>query len=354
MQATPALWQMLVSAGWEGHAALTILCGGEALTPQLAASLLSRSNALWNMYGPTETTIWSSALRLNAAEEANIPLGGPIRNTTFYVLDGQREPVPVGVAGELYIGGAGLARGYLNRPELTAERFIMTPFLDGERLYRTGDLVRRRRDGTMDFLGRVDFQVKLRGFRIELGEIEHALRQQPEIAECVVLLSDANGHKELVAYLVLRNGESLSYADLRHRLRERLPDYMVPASSVAMTEFPRLPNGKLDRSRLPAPEAGGFKLPEPGEPRASNATEAVISRVLGELLHAEKIGVDQRFFDLGAHSLMLVRAHDRLRRELDPELRLVSLFQYPSVAALARHIDQRRVGTGETVHAGQP
>jgi amino acid adenylation domain-containing protein len=362
MQATPALWQMLVSAGWEGDPGLTVLCGGEALTPQLATALLPRVKALWNMYGPTETTIWSSALRIEAAAGASVPLGGPIRNTTFYVLDAQCEPVPLGVAGELYIGGDGLARGYLNRPELTAERFITASFARGERLYRTGDLVRRRRDGTLEFLGRADFQVKLRGFRIELGEIEHALRQQPEIAESVVLLREDGGQKELVAYVVMRPGETLPNARLRQRLRERIPEYMVPASTVILDSFPRLPNGKLDRSKLATTESAEHSLQEstdqdlPGQGAlhldTSNATEVAIASVFRELLHTDRIGLDQRFFDIGAHSLMLVKAHDRLRRELDPELRLVSFFQYPSIAALAAHIDQSRKRAGEMVHAG--
>jgi len=356
MQATPALWQLLVSAGWEGDEALTILCGGEALAPQLASSLVMRSKAVWNMYGPTETTIWSSALQVEAADGASVPIGGPIRNTTFYVLDTLREPVPIGVAGELYIGGTGLARGYLHRDELTTERFVKASFGDGERLYRTGDLVRRRRDGTLDFLGRADFQVKLRGFRIELGEIEHALRQQPEIAESVVLLREVGGVRELVAYLVLHADELLPYARLRERLRERLPEYMVPAKSVVLKQFPRLPNGKLDRSKLPAPVADEAVLAEmtnEGPIAGLNPTESTIAEVFRELLHVDKIGVEQRFFDLGAHSLMLVKAHDKLRRELDPELLLVSFFQYPSVSALARHIDQRRMSAGEMVHAGR-
>jgi amino acid adenylation domain-containing protein len=356
MQATPALWQLLVSAGWEGDEELTMLCGGEALTPQLASSLLVRSKALWNMYGPTETTIWSSALRIHAVDGASMPVGGAIRNTIFYVLDEQRELVPLGVAGELYIGGAGLSHGYLNRTELTAERFIKAAFGDGERLYRTGDLVRRRRDGTLDFLGRADFQVKLRGFRIELGEIEHAIRQQPEVAESVVVLRDMDGEKELVAYVVLREGETLPYAQLRQRLRERLPEYMVPANLVVLLQFPRLPNGKLDRSKLPAPEEEGhkqFELAQHQGSQAANATEAAIAEVFRELLRTDRIGVEQRFFDLGAHSLMLVKAHDKLRRELDPELLLVSFFQYPSVSLLARHIDQRRASAGDMVHAGR-
>jgi len=353
MQATPALWQMLVSAGWEGDSSLMALCGGEALTPELAKTLLPRVKELWNMYGPTETTIWSSALRIQEPLDISVPVGRPIRNTTFYVLDSMREPVPTGVAGELYIGGAGLANGYLHRPELTAERFLKAPFHNDERLYRTGDLVRRRRDGMLDFLGRADFQIKLRGFRIELGEIEHALRQQPEVAECVVMLRDDSGQKDLTAYLVLRPGESVSYSRLRQRLRERIPEYMVPTSAVVMDRFPRLPNGKLDRSKLPAPQSQKPSEHSAVADQAMNPTETAIARVLRELLQTDQIGLEQPFFDLGAHSLMLVKAHDRLRRELDSELRLVSFFQYPSIAALAAHIDQRTLHNGEIQHAGQ-
>jgi amino acid adenylation domain-containing protein len=347
MQATPALWQMLIGSGWEGDAGLTALCGGEALPPTLAASLLTRVKGLWNMYGPTETTVWSSVFRVNSATGTSVPIGGPIQNTQFYVLDSRKDPVPFGVVGELYIGGDGLARGYFQRPELTAERFITAPFGQGERLYHTGDLVRRRRDGTIEFLGRGDFQVKLRGFRIELGEIEHALRQQPEIDECVVLLREDGEHKELAAYVVFRRGQAISAAQLRNRLRERIPDYMVPGSTVVLDALPRLPNGKLDRSKLPAPartkesaEASPYESPDNF---SNNATESVIAKVFQELLRTNRIGIDQRFFDLGAHSLLLVKAHDRLRRELDPNLRLVSFFQYPSIAALAAHIDGCRI-----------
>jgi len=351
MQATPALWQMLIGSGWEGDAGMTALCGGEALSSTLAASLLPRVKALWNMYGPTETTVWSSVLRVNSAAGTSIPIGGPIQNTQFYVLDARKEPVPFGVVGELYIGGDGLARGYFQRSELTAERFITAPFSAGERLYRTGDLVRRRRDGTIEFLGRADFQVKLRGFRIELGEIEHALRQQPEIDECVVLLREDAERKELVAYVVFRPGQAISATQLRNRLRERIPDYMVPGSTVALGALPRLPNGKLDRSKLPAPDrmresSERYAHEAPYKP-SGNATEDAIAKVFQELLQTNRIGMDQRFFDLGAHSLLLVKAHDRLRRELDPSLRLVSFFQYPSITALAAHIDGARISKVE-------
>jgi acyl-coenzyme A synthetase/AMP-(fatty) acid ligase/acyl carrier protein len=330
---------------------MTALCGGEALSPTLAVALLARVKDLWNMYGPTETTVWSSVLRVNSATGTSIPIGGPIQNTWFYVIDSRKEPVPFGVVGELYIGGAGLARGYFQRPELTAERFSMAPFGKGERLYRTGDVVRRRRDGTIEFLGRGDFQVKLRGFRIELGEIEHVLRQQPEIEECVVLLREDGERKELAAYVVFRPGQAISAAQLRNRLRERIPDYMIPGSTVFLDSLPRLPNGKLDRSKLPAPDR--TKDPAEGFPReslrhaSSNTTESAIARIFQELLHTNRIGLDESFFDLGAHSLLLVKAHDRLRRELDPNLRLVRFFEYPSIAALAAHIDGCRTSKVE-------
>ena len=343
MQATPALWQMLTGGGWQGDAGLTALCGGEALSPALGGALLTRVKSLWNMYGPTETTVWSSAFRVRSATGTSVPIGSPIQNTRFYVLDARKEPVPFGVVGELYIGGDGLARGYFNRSELTAERFSIAPFREGERIYRTGDLVRRRRDGTIEFLGRADFQVKLRGFRIELGEIEHALRQQPEIDDCVVLLRDDGEQRELAAYVVFRLGQTITAAQLRNRLRERIPDYMIPASTVVLDALPRLSNGKLDRSKLPSPDRTkeSADWSSDGYPHNLSATESAIAKVFQELLHSNRIGVEERFFDLGAHSLLLAKAHDRLRRELDPNLRLVSFFQYPSIAALAAHIDGR-------------
>ena len=337
LQATPSLWQMLLSANWKGDLSLTALCGGEALTGDLAALLTPMVGSLWNMYGPTETTIWSSVYRVGAADKASVPIGGPIDNTQLFVLDAQLEPVPIGVAGELYIGGAGLARGYFGQPELTASRFVANPFDTGTMLYRTGDLVRMRRDGRFDFLGRTDFQVKLRGFRIELGEIEHAMRQQPEIYECVVLLRDSEGEKALVAYVVYRSGETLSSSQLQQRMRERIPEYMVPSSVVVLASLPRLPNGKLDRSRLPAPEAA--KIEAVDAMVSGSATEVAITRVFQELLHLQRIDVKKRFFEFGAHSLLLVRAHDQLRRALYADLQLVSFFHYPSISALATNID---------------
>ncbi len=349
MQATPALWQLLVSADWAGSTELTALCGGEALSTTLAEKLLPKVKCLWNMYGPTETTIWSSVYKVRSCEGASIPIGPPIQNTAFFVFDSLRQPVPSGVAGELYIGGDGLAQGYLQRPELTEERFILMS--SGERLYRTGDLVRRRRDGSLEFLGRADFQVKLRGFRIELGEIEHLLRQQPEVSECVVVLREHHGEKELVAYLVAHSGAHLSYMTLRNRLRERLPEYMVPAHGVVLAAFPRLPNGKLDRTQLP-PVNDELEATMPPV-SCLTPTEASLASILAELLQVENIAPHQRFFDLGAHSLLLVKVHDRIRKELDPDLRLVSLFQFSSVASLAAHIDGKRRGDAEEMHVVQ-
>ena len=206
------------------------------------------------MYGPTETTIWSAVLPIEHVGEQAIPVGRPIQNTSFYVLDPSGQPVPQGAPGELWIGGEGLARGYLNRPDLTAERFVVISFSElpeanpGVRLYRTGDLVRYRPDGTLDFLGRMDHQVKLRGFRIELGEIENALRNCHGVADAVTLLREDNGEKRLVAYLLCAEGEPPALASVRDHLRAVLPGYMIPSAFVSLQEFPRLPNGKLNRS----------------------------------------------------------------------------------------------------------
>lgn len=353
LQATPSLWQMLLSANWKGDLSLTALCGGEALTGDLAALLTPMVGSLWNMYGPTETTIWSSVYRVGAADKASVPIGGPIDNTQFFVLDAQLEPVPMGVAGELYIGGAGLARGYFKQSELTATRFIENPFAVETRLYRTGDLVRMRRDGLFNFLGRTDFQVKLRGFRIELGEIEHAIRQQPEIYEGVVLLRDSEGEKELVAYVVFRSGETLSSVRLQQRLREKIPEYMVPSSVVVLPSLPRLPNGKLDRSRLPAPEAVKTEAVEVSTMSGGSETELAIAKVFKELLHLQRIDPKKRFFEFGAHSLLLVRAHDRLKRTLYADLQLVSFFHYPSISSLASHVDQSLAKEEAGVHVGR-
>ncbi len=255
MQATPATWRLLIEAGWLGSDKLTVLCGGEALPPDLAAALLDRSGALWNMYGPTETTIWSAIERIERADQ-EITIGRPIANTEMYILDQFLQPVPVGVSGELYIGGHGLARGYCRRPELTKERFVPHPFSTEPhaRLYRTGDLVRYRPDGHIVHLGRLDHQVKIRGFRIELGEIEAVLSRHPAVRQAVVTArEDQQGLKQLAAYLVCQEGQAPSLTELRSFVRTALPDYMTPSFFVFLEAMPLTANNKVDMLALPAP-----------------------------------------------------------------------------------------------------
>ena len=269
MQATPATWRMLLEAGWQGGESLKVLCGGEALAQDLAERLLERCGELWNMYGPTETTIWSMVHRVEPGT-GTVPVGRPIGNTRVYVLDSHFEPVPIGVSGEVYIGGAGVAKGYWKRPKLTAERFVADPFSDteGARLYRTGDLGRYLPDGELEVQGRLDHQVKLRGFRIELGEIEVALCSHAEVREAVVVLRGAGADQSLVAYVVPRGETTPEAGELRALLKRSLPDYMVPVAYVTLDALPMTPNGKVDRNALPEveqvrPDLGiGFVAPE--------------------------------------------------------------------------------------------
>ncbi|HEU0302457.1 MAG TPA: amino acid adenylation domain-containing protein, partial [Longimicrobium sp.] len=269
LQATPATWRMLVEAGWEGAAGLRALCGGEALPGELAAQVGARVGGLWNVYGPTETTIWSAVQPVAGVDPGcGVPIGRPVANTRIYVLDRRGEPVPVGVLGEVYIGGAGVARGYLDRPGLTAERFVPDPFGPeaGARLYRTGDVGRwtestdaltHSRTHALEFVGRADFQVKVRGYRIELGEIEARLAEHPDVREATVLArEDAAGDQRLVAYYVA--AQELDALALRAYLGERLPEYMVPAAYVRLDALPLTPNGKVDRRALPAPEGEAY------------------------------------------------------------------------------------------------
>ena len=337
MQATPATWHLLLESGWEGKADLRIFCGGEALTSELAGKLLPRCQELWNMYGPTETTIWSSTERITSAEK--IFLGPPIANTQFYVLDDQQQPVAPGDCGELLIGGDGLARGYLKRPELTAERFIPNPNGVPSRLYRTGDLVRCRPEGSLEFLGRLDQQVKLRGFRIELGEIESVLANIPGISRAAVILrEDRPGDKRLVAYYT--GSDDLSSTSLRQALRTTLPDYMIPSAFQHLEQFPLTPNAKLDRKALAQP---AIKRPLLAQefiaPRTS--IEKQLAALWCELLQLEEIGIDDSFFELGGHSLDAVRMtslyHSRFGQEISP----VKVFQYPTIAKLSRFLEAK-------------
>ncbi|HZF14077.1 MAG TPA: amino acid adenylation domain-containing protein, partial [Thermoanaerobaculia bacterium] len=345
LQATPATWRLLLDTGWTGDPRLRALCGGEALPRDLAASLAGRTGELWNLYGPTETTVWSAAVRIRPDATGPVSIGRPIANTQIDLLDRELQTVPRGVPGEIWIGGAGLARGYLGRPDLTAERFVPDPRAaergePGGRLYRTGDLARHLPDGRMEVLGRLDHQVKVRGFRVELGEIEAVLAALPGVREAVVMArreraGRGSGDLRLVAYVV---GDVDADA-LRGSLRERLPGYMVPSAFVTLPAFPLTPNGKVDRKALPAPSLPSPPgIAPPVEDRRS-ALEGTIAGIWCEVLGVSWVGLEDNFFDLGGHSLLLPRVQALLRDTTGREIRLVELLTHTTVRALARHLE---------------
>ena len=335
VQATPTTWQMLVDAGWAGNSSLKIVCGGEALPPSLRDALLTRGTSLWHMYGPTEATVWSSALELGRGEGPP-PLGGPIANTSFYVLDSNRQPVPIGVLGELYIGGEGVALGYHNRSQLTAEKFVENPFGPG-RLYRTSDLVRWRPDGTFEFSGRIDHQVKLRGYRIELGEIEAILAGHPDVGGAVAAVCEVGpGDWRLVAYL-LPGANQPDVDELRRLLKTRLPPFMVPSSLVVLESFPVNANGKLDRAALPAPDGTGARLGGSYAPPETPVQHALAS-IWAEVLSIDAVGIDDNFFDVGGHSLLAVKMLSRVQGAFGLEIHLSSLFERPTIRELSEMV----------------
>ena len=354
MQATPATWQMLLAGGWSSSYPLKVLCGGEALSAQLAHQILETGSELWNLYGPTEATIWSTIYQVGAkktvatTKDALSSIGCPIANTQIYILDKHLQPVPLGVAGELYIGGDGLARGYLNRPELTQEKFIPNPFDNSlsERLYKTGDLARYLSDGKIEFLGRIDHQVKIRGFRIELGEIEVVLNTHPQIQQAVVIATENTaGNKGLVAYLVTRD-ESLTSKQLREFLFSKLPEYMVPSAFVTLDTLPLTPNGKVDRRALPAPCGTRPELDKPLAKPRTFVEEILVSLWL-DILGLEQVGIYDNFFELGGHSLLATQVIYRVRSALQVELPLRCLFESPAIAQLAESIETiMKVGQG--------
>jgi acyl carrier protein len=312
-----------------------VIVAGESCPPELVQHHLRilPQAALFNEYGPTEATVWSTVHRCDwSMDQHSVPVGRPVANTQIYVLDSQLQPAPVGVRGEVYIGGDGVARGYLNHPDQTAERFVPHPFSakPGARLYRTGDLARFLANGNIEYAGRNDFQVKIRGYRIELGEIELALAQHPHIKEAVVLASE-----RLTAYVVLNEAGTATASQLKEFLKERLPEYMLPSSFVMLDALPLTTTGKVDRNALPNQinvETEEIYL----APRT--ALEQVLAGIFSEILSLERVGVNDSFFDLGGHSLLATQVMSRVREGFQLELPLRKLFKAPSVAGLAASI----------------
>jgi len=347
MQATPATWRLLLNAAAEVKEPLElkVLCGGEALPRSLARALQQTvKGPVYNLYGPTETTIWSATHVVNEkdAETPIVSLGRPIANTQLYLLDEALQPVPVGVTAELYLGGEGLARGYLGRPELTAEKFIPDPFgkKGGGRLYRTGDLARYLPDGNIEYLGRVDHQVKIRGYRIELGEVEAALREQEGVRQCVVVARQEEGSAaRLVGYVVLEAGASLSVTALRQGLLRRLPEYMIPASFVQLEELPLTPNGKVDRRALPDPDHERPAL-ETERVAPRTAVEETLVRIWSEVLGVSEVGIHDNFFTLGGHSLLAMQIISRVREAFGVDLPVQRLFESPTVSEFSDGLEQ--------------
>jgi acyl carrier protein len=326
-----------------------IICGGEALPAELASELLEWNVPLWNFYGPTEATVWTAIHPIKSVESkrGSIPIGRPLPNTQLYILDANLQPVPVGVLGQLYIGGAGLSRGYLNLPELTAQKFIPNPFSQEieARLYKTGDIARYLPDGTIEFVGRSDNQVKIRGFRIELGEIEAVLSQHPAVRESVVLLGEDNsGENRLVAYIVssseFSTGQPSLISKLRGFLKEKLPQYMIPSAFVLLEALPLTSNGKIDRRSLPAPDTENFPLNAAFAPRTPE--EQLLAEIWSQVLGVKQIGIGDNFFELGGHSLLATQLIAKVREAFQVELPLRSLFQCPTVESLAAVISPQK------------
>lgn len=331
MQATPATWKLLISAGWSGHQRLRILCGGEALPRDLADQLLARAAEVWNMYGPTETTVWST---LDRVGDGPITVGTPIANTTLHVLDRDRRPVVIGRPGELYIGGLGVANGYVNRSELTSDRFINHPVADGGRIYGTGDLVRLRNDGRVEHLGRLDNQVKVRGFRVELGEVEEALRSHEAIADAVAGVD----RDRLVGYVVFKPRETATTSDIRRWVGDSLPPHMVPNQLIVLDALPLTPNGKVDRRALPLV---GASTQEPSFLDSgwahSDPNLLVLYEVWAGLLGHTEVHPDDNFFEIGGHSLLAMDMIGQVEQRTGHRLKLRSIF-FRSLQELAAEL----------------
>lgn len=347
MQATPSVYRLLLDAGWQGNKNLKILCGGEAFPPDLASQLLPMVKEIWNMYGPTETTIWSTIYQVEN-EANNISIGRPIDNTQIYILDKYLKPVPVGVNGELYIGGDGVAHGYFHNSTLTQEKFLPNPFkpeVEGARIYKTGDLACFLPDGQIKIQGRTDFQIKLHGHRIEIGEIEALLSKHPAIRETVIVLrEDKPRDKRLVAYSVTEK-EAPNVTELRDFLKEKLPEYMIPSIFMSLAALPKTPNGKINRQALPVPENIRPELSiEYISPKGE--LEQKIANIWNANLSVDKIGIHDNFFDLGGNSILMAQIYQQLSKSLpNKEFSIVELFQYPTIHSLSQYLSRPNATT---------
>ena len=361
LQTTPTRWRMLLDAGLRTATSddapkFKIWCGGEALLPELAGELMATGCEVWNLYGPTEATIWSTCQLLDTEHPGDVPLGRPIRNTTAYVLDRDLQPMPVGVAGDLYLGGRGIARGYRNQPGMTAEQFVPNPFAGSEtrlyrtrlyrtrlyrtRLYRTGDRACWLADGRLRFLGRRDDQVKIRGHRVELGEVAAVLRDLPTVRDAVVRChQDQGAAGSLVAYVVTDRNAALDASSIRQQLSDRLPMSMIPSRFQRVDAFPRTAHGKIDLAALIAEERVGQRSPRPSLP--SRPWESRVAELWQQLLGIDEIGVDENFFDLGGHSMLLVQLQHKLETLAGVQLAIVDLFRYPTIASMAAFLMDR-------------
>jgi len=347
MLCLPSLYLLLLERWLDAvpSALRCVIVAGEACPPKLVAQHRQQlpQTVLYNEYGPTEGTVWSNVHRCDKSlGTMSVPIGRAIPNAHVYLLDSNFQPVPIGVAGEICIGGDGISRGYLGRPDLTASRFIANPFIPDERLYLTGDYGRFLPDGAVEFLGRRDQQVKVRGFRIELGEIESVLAQAPGIKECVVIVrEDQPGDQRLVAYVTLPQDAPFSVSDLRHFVRMRLPEYMVPMAVMRLDDFARTATGKIDRKVLPVPDATSTASSAPFLAPGS-ALEQQLADIWKNELKLATVGVDDNFFDIGGHSLALVRVHQALQKALAREIPITELFQYPTIRSLAAQLGDKR------------
>ncbi len=343
IDATPSTWRLLLAAGWKGGRHIKAICTGEPLPPDLGRELLPRVGELWNGYGPTETTVWSSFHRVLQCD-GPVPIGHPVANTQLHVVDPKLRPVPVGVVGEIFIGGEGVTLGYHGRPDLTAERFLPDPYRPGHAWYKTGDLGRWRADGVLECLGRSDHQVKVRGYRIELGEIEANLSRHAEVDRCVVVTrEDEPGDVRLVGYAVSR-GPALESNALRDFLRQSLPEYMIPSFVMQLPAIPLLPNGKIDRSKLPRPvvQSAGAAGARQG---ARTPVEEQVLKAFEEVLKLPELGVADDFFTLGGHSLLAAKLTARLNKELGVTLPLRTIFESPTAEGMARAIEKAQTST---------